>query len=128
MPCANRKCFLLVHCQVIDFHSCFPVPRQAFLTGFPMKIKKSCIFNWISVESLETINKLSTLHLPWKPDISPSPVTMVKSHEKRCLSYFCVGTSQLTMVKCCRDVNFEEIDTVPSTRKKWWVLISMKNI
>ena len=54
-----------------------------------------------------------------KPDTIPSPMTMVKSHEKKCRNYFRVTTSQLTRysrVKYCRNVIFEEIDK-PSTGK-----------
>ena len=32
------------------------------------------------------------------------------------------------MVKWRQNVNFEEIDTEPSTRKKWWILITKRNI
>ena len=46
-----------------------------------------------------------------KPDTSSSPVKMIKSHEKKCQNCF------RSMVKCCRNVNFEEIDTEPSTKK-----------
>ena len=48
-----------------------------------------------------------------KPETRPSPVTMVKSHEKKSQNYF------RSMVKCCRNVNFEEIDTEPSTGKNY---------
>ena len=60
MPHANRKCFLLVHCQTIDVHSSFTVPRLAFLIGFPTTISKPWILYWILVQDLETINKRGT--------------------------------------------------------------------
>ena len=40
LPCANRKCVLLVHCQTIDVQSCFTMSRHAFLIGFPITISK----------------------------------------------------------------------------------------
>ena len=57
------------------------------------------------------INELCTSYLPTKPDTSPAPMTMVKSHEKECKFYF------RSMVKCCRNANFKEIDTDPLTEK-----------
>ena len=62
------------------------------------------------------INKLykqtiCTSYLPSKLDISPSSRTMVKSHEKKFQNYFRI------MVKCRRIVNFQKIDTEPSTGK-----------
>ena len=56
-----------------------------------------------------------------KPDTISSPMTMVKSYEKKCRNYFCVTTSQLTRysrVKYRRNVIFEEIDK-PSTGKNY---------
>ena len=44
-----------------------------------------------------------------KPETWPSAVTMVKSHKNKCQNY--------DMMKCRRNVNFEEIDTEPSTGK-----------
>ena len=97
-PLANRKCFELVNCQAIDVQSCFTVPRHAFLIGFSITITKPWIISCISVESLETINKLCTLYLSSKPDASLSHVTIVKLHEKKCLNYFRVTTSPLNTV------------------------------
>ena len=68
------------------------------------------------------INELFTSYLPTKPDTSPAPMTMVKSHEKECKFYF------RSMVKCCRNANFKEIDTDPLTEKKSWILITVRNI
>ena len=122
LPRADRKCFLLAHCQTIGTQSWFTVPRLVFLIGFPITISKLKILNWIYVESLETINKLWNLYLSLKPGTSPSPVTLVKSHEKKSQNYI------PSMVKCCRNVNFEEIDTlyrlIPFNKKKWWILIT----
>ena len=42
---------------------------------------------------------------------------MVKSHGKKCQNCFRVTTSQLSMVKCRRNVNFEEIDSEPPAGK-----------
>ena len=46
-----------------------------------------------------------------KPDKIPSPVIMVKSHEKKTQNYL------RSMVKCRRNVNFEKIDAGSSTGK-----------
>ena len=44
---------------------------------------------------------------------------MVKSHEKKRQNYFPVTTITTNdMVKCRRNVNFEDMDTERSTRKK----------
>ena len=32
------------------------------------------------------------------------------------------------VVKCHRNMNFEEMNTEASTGKKWWISITMKNI
>ena len=45
------------------------------------------------------------MYFPSKPDASLSPVTMLKSHEKKSQNYF------RSMVKCRRNVSYEEIDT-----------------
>ena len=50
------------------------MPRYAFLIGFPITINKPEILVE-SLESLETINKTMWF-------VFPSPVTMVRSHEK----------------------------------------------
>ena len=55
-----------------------------------------CLF--FPIESQETINKLRTLFLLSKPDTSPSPVTITKSHEKKCRNYFLMTTLPLTIV------------------------------
>ena len=44
-----------------------------------------------------------TLYLPSKPDTTPSPMTMVKSHGKKSQNYF------RSMVKCRRNVNFKDL-------------------
>ena len=45
-------------------------------------------------------------------------MTVVKSHEKKCKNHFRAATiSHYNIVKCCRNVNFEEIDTEPSAEK-----------
>ena len=46
-----------------------------------------------------------------KHDTNPSPVAMVKLNEKKSQNYF------HSMVRCWRNVNFEEIDTESSTGK-----------
>ena len=75
--------------------------RYAFLIGFPITINKPeilrLIMNWIWVESLETINKTMS-------SVFPSPMTMVKSHEKKCWNYF-----------------FE----ITTTTKVWWNIVEM---
>ena len=48
---------------------------HAFLIGFPTKISKLEIFNWISVEGLDTINRFCTLYFSLKLFTSPSTVT-----------------------------------------------------
>ena len=125
----KQKMFPIIHCQMTDFQPCFTVPRQTFFTGFPIKIKKTCIFNWISVESLKTINKLCTLHLPWKPVISPYPVTMVKSHKKKCLNYFRMATScYLQYGEMLPECQLWRDWYCAFNRKKWWVLTTVKNV
>ena len=48
--------------------------------------------------------------------VFPSPVTRVKSHENKCQNYFCVTKITANdMMKCGRNVNFEEMDTERST-------------
>ena len=94
------------------------MPRHAFLIGFLISVSKIWRVNCISVESMET-SKYVFVFLIIKPDTIPSPMTMVKSHEKKCRNYFRVTTSQLTRysrVKYRRNVIFEEIDK-PSTGK-----------
>ena len=54
------------------------------------------------------------MYLVSKPDTNPSPVTVVKSHEKKSQNYF------RSMVKCRWNFNFEEIDAEPSTGKNEW--------
>ena len=89
VPHANKKCFLLVHSQTKDVQPCFTVLSHAFLIGFPIAISKPRILSWILVKSLETINKVCTLHLSLKPDACSSSVTIVKSmtHRKKCQNY-----------------------------------------
>ena len=94
----NKKCFLLVNCQTINVKSCFTVPGRAFLISFLITISKPWILNAISVEGLETINKLCTLYLPFKPDTSLSSVPMVKSHKNKCPNYFREATPLLITV------------------------------
>ena len=48
--------------------------------------------------------------MPSKPDTTPSPMTMVKSHGKKSQNYF------RSMVKCRRNVNFKDLINIePST-------------
>ena len=70
-----------------------PLCRDMYFSiGFPITINKLQILNWVQLESLETINKLCTLYLSSKPNISPSPVAVVKSHGKKCQNYFRVSS------------------------------------
>ena len=55
---------------------------HAFLIGFPITISKLEMFNWISVEGLDTINRFFTLYFSLKLLTSPSTVTMLKSHKR----------------------------------------------
>ena len=55
------------------------------------------------------INKLCTLYLPSNPETEAPPETMLKWRKKECLFR--------SMVKCCQNANFEEIDIEPSTAK-----------
>ena len=45
---------------------------------------------------METIKKLCTLNLPLKQDTCPSPVTFLRSHEKKCRNNFWVTMSTFT--------------------------------
>ena len=49
-----------------------------------------------------------------------SVVTIVKSYERNVKIIF-VWLRLNNMVKCRRNMDFEEMDTEPSTGKKWWV-------
>ena len=50
--------------------------------------------------------------------VFPSPIAMAISHEKKCQNYFRVTTITTNdMVKCHRNVNFELMDTEPTTEK-----------
>ena len=108
------ECFLLVRCQIIDVQSRFTVLKHAFLIGFPITISKPWMLNWILVVGLETINKLCTLYMSLKPNACLSLVTILKSHKKMSNLFLCdYLTTHYSMVKCCRNVTFEEIDTEP---------------
>ena len=52
------------------------------------------------------------MYFPSKPDASLSPVTMLKSHEKKSQNYF------RSMVKCRRNVSYEEIDMRDFNKEK----------
>ena len=71
--------------------------------------------NWIWVESLETINKTMS-------SVFPSPMTMVKSHEKKCWNYFfeIITTTKewWTIVEMC-------IFEIITTTKVWWTIVEM---
>ena len=54
---------------------------------------------------------MNKLYRASKLETSPSPVTMVKSREKKCQNYF------RSIMKCHRNVNFEEVDTEHSAGK-----------
>ena len=110
---ADIKYFLLAHCQTSDVQSCFTVTRHSFLIGFPITISNIYILSWIQIEFLKTINKLSTLHLPSKPDTSPFPIKMVtKLHVKKSQNYF------RSMTKCVAEMSpLKIINTEPSIRK-----------
>ena len=52
--------------------------------------------------------------------VFPSAVTMGKITRKKCQNYFrvtTITTNDMHMVKCCRNKNFEELDTERSTGK-----------
>lgn len=55
---ADRKRFLLFHCQTMDLQSYFIVLKHVFLLGFPRTINKPWIFIWHFVERLETTKKI----------------------------------------------------------------------
>ena len=74
------------------------VPKYAFLIGFPTRISKPETLYLIQNESLETINKTMQF-------VFPSPVTIVKSHEKKCQLFM----QNYQMI--WRNVNSEEMDT-----------------
>ena len=59
----------------------------------------------------------------------PSPVALVKSHEKKCWNYFSKYQYHYGMVKCHRNVNFEEMDIECPTGKNYgfWVLRGIFN-
>ena len=73
------------------------------------------------------------MNLGWEPGNDkqtmqfafPSPVTIVKLHEKKCQNYFHVTKITMNdMVKCHWNMNFEEIDTERSAGKNdgLWLL------
>ena len=70
-----------------------------FFIGFPITINKPQILSWIQLESLKTMNILWILCFSSKPDISLSPMTMVKSHRKKQQNYFRVTTLSVADVE-----------------------------
>ena len=80
---ADRKCFLLAHCQCPIMCHC----AKVYVSLLDFSVSKPYIFNWVKLESLETINNLCTLHFLSKPDSSLSVLKMVKSHKKECQNY-----------------------------------------
>ena len=86
-----------------------------FSIGFLIIINKLQILNWVQLESLETINKLlnfCTLYLSSKPNISPSPVAIVKSHGKKCQNYFRVSSPHNSLKYIQLASQLDEIDEI----------------
>ena len=64
---ADRKHFVLVHCQTIISQSCFIVQRHIYLIGFPITTIKPLIgLGLNSSWEYGNANKLCTLYLPSK--------------------------------------------------------------
>ena len=86
-----------------------------FSIGFPITINKLQLLSWVQLESLETINKLlnfCTLYLSSKPNISPSPVAIVKSHGKKYQNYFRVSSPHNSLKYIQLASQLDEIDEI----------------
>ena len=102
---------------------------MGLLLAFPYQLVNLRIRSLISVEGLETVNKLCTLYLSPKPDTAPFPVTVVKLHKKKCQSYFRVITSPLTTVwSTVTEMSILKRLIQSLQHEKWWILITNRNI
>ena len=83
--------------QLMCNHVVLLYQDMRFLLPFP---KLANLRYWIefSLGVWKQQKKLCSLYSPSKPNRSLSPVTMVKSHEKKCQFFFRVNTSWLTTI------------------------------